>query len=96
MGYTRDKLRDAPRHREAPVQRCLPCHRTRFVYNDSQEATDWEEMPISLQHDWFRCSDVSVTGTYCDECTVYYHQLMTYGKSNPAREESIRDGCFPT
>jgi hypothetical protein len=46
-------------------------------------------MPEFLGHYWLRCPDFVGIDTYCNECTVYYHQLMTYGQPVHEPEGSI-------
>ena len=92
MGFAQDCQPGASEFGEAFLYQCLLCHRARLVYEKLQQTTDWEHMTIVLNHSWLRCPEFPVIDTYCDGCTVYYHQLMTYGKCLPKGEESALDG----
>jgi hypothetical protein len=92
MGFAQDCPPDASGFGEASLYQCLLCHRVRLVYEKPQKTTDWEQMTNVLNHSWLRHPEFPVIDTYCDGCTVYYHQLMTYGKSYPTSEESTPDG----
>jgi hypothetical protein len=47
--------------------------------NHLSTAAEWDELPglSSLPH---RAVEVVLSDTYCEECAVYYRQLLTYGQ----------------
>ncbi|WP_455388021.1 hypothetical protein [Petrachloros mirabilis] len=96
MSLTQDCPPGASGLREASLYQyhCLLCHRVRLVYENPQKLTGWEQMANVSNHSRLRCPEFPVIDTYCDGCTVYYHQLMTYGKAyaTPTPEESTPDG----
>lgn len=86
MGSVGNTFGGAVREEDTQVLRCLLCHRARLIYRECQGTTEWETMTEFLSHYWLRFPDFIGIDTYCDECTVYYHQLMTYGQSAQGHE----------
>ena len=80
MGSARDSSSMTLGHEDTHVLQCLLCHRVRLMYREHRVATEWERMTEFLSHYWLRFPDFVGIDTYCEECTVYYRQLMTYGQ----------------
>ena len=59
--------------------RCLLCHRMRSAESSELAAPQWDKLPELLHRYRIGLPEVFVSDTYCDECVVFYHQLMTYG-----------------
>ena len=89
MGSARDISRKNLGHEDTHVLQCLLCHRVRLMYREHRVATEWESMIEFLGHYWLRFPDFVGIDTYCDECTVYYHQLLTYGQPAQDSEASV-------
>lgn len=89
MGSAQDISRRNVEQEDTHVLQCLLCHRVRLIDREHEGATEWERMTEFLNHDWLRFPDFIGIDTYCEECTVYYHQLMTYGQPAQAPEPSI-------
>lgn len=62
--------------------RCLLCHRMRSADSSELAAPEWNQLP-----------EVFLSDTYCDDCAVFYRQLMTYG--DPGQGSGARDTPFP-
>lgn len=59
--------------------RCFLCRRICPAETPDHAAVEWDEFP-GVRHDYcFRLAEVVAADTYCEECAVFYHQLLTYG-----------------
>ena len=61
--------------------RCLLCRRMRAAESSGLAAAEWDELPGLLHRYRIRLPEVVVSDTYCEECAVFYRQLLTYGHS---------------
>jgi len=59
--------------------RCLLCRRTRPAESSARAASEWDELPGLLHRYHIRLPEVVMSDTYCEECAVFYRQLLTYG-----------------
>lgn len=59
--------------------RCLLCRRIRPAATCEQAAAEWDELPGLLHRYHIRLPEVVLSDTYCEECAVFYRQLLTYG-----------------
>lgn len=59
--------------------RCLLCRRIRPAESSEHAAAEWDEFPGLLHRYRIRLPEVVVSDTYCEECAVFYRQLLTYG-----------------
>ncbi len=59
--------------------RCLLCRRIRPAESAELATVEWDELPRLLHRYRIRLPDVVVSDTYCEECAVFYRQLLTYG-----------------
>ena len=64
--------------------RCLLCRRIRPAESSERAAGEWDELPGLLHRYRIRLPEVVVLDTYCEECAVFYRQLVTYGHSGEA------------
>jgi hypothetical protein len=60
--------------------RCLLCRRMRPAESSEHAAAEWDELPGLLHRYRIRLPEVVLSDTYCEECAVYYRQLLTYGQ----------------
>lgn len=76
------KLDESPTQAAEPdfhAVRCLLCRRMRPAESSELAAVEWDELPGLLHRYRIGLPEVFVSDTYCDECAVFYRQLMTYG-----------------
>jgi hypothetical protein len=59
--------------------RCLLCRRIRPAESPEHAAAEWDELPGLLHLYRIRLPEVVLSDTYCEECAVFYRQLLTYG-----------------
>ena len=59
--------------------RCLLCRRIRPAESSERAAAVWDELPGFLHRYRIGLPEVVVSDTYCEECAVFYRQLLTYG-----------------
>ena len=59
--------------------RCLLCRRIRPAESSERAAVEWDELPGLLHRYRIGLPEVVVSDTYCEECAVFYRQLLTYG-----------------
>jgi len=64
--------------------RCLLCRRIRPAESAEFVTVEWDELPRLLHRYRVRLPDIVLSDTYCEECAVFYRQLLTYG--HPAQE----------
>lgn len=58
---------------------CLLCRRIRPAESSEHAAAQWDELPELLHRYRIRLPEVVVSDTYCEECAIFYRQLLTYG-----------------
>ena len=68
--------------RDFHAVRCLLCHRMRSADSSELAAPEWNQLP-----------EVFLSYTYCDDCAVFYRQLMTYG--HPGQGLGVWDTPLP-
>lgn len=61
------------------ADRCLLCRRIRPVESSERAAAEWDELSGLLHRYRIRLAEIVVSDTYCEECAVFYRQLLTYG-----------------
>lgn len=59
--------------------RCFLCRRICPAETSEHTAIEWDKFPGVLPHYRIRLHEVVAADTYCEECAVFYHQLLTYG-----------------
>ena len=59
--------------------RCLLCRRMRSAEPSERGEAEWDELPGLLHRYGIGLPEVLVSDTYCEECAVFYRQLLTYG-----------------
>jgi len=65
-----------------PAVRCLLCRRIRPVESTECASIQWDELPGLLHRYRIRLPEIVVSDTYCEECAIFYQQLLTYGHGN--------------
>ena len=73
--------------------RCLLCHRMCSAESSEFAVPEWDELSGFLHRCRIGLPEVFVSDTYCDECAVFYRQLMTYGY--PGQGSGVRDARLP-
>lgn len=59
--------------------RCLLCRRMRPAESSEPATSEWNQLAGFLHRYRIGLPEVFVSDTYCEECAVFYRQLMTYG-----------------
>lgn len=78
------------------ARRCLLCRRVQSAEEDGQDASEWEDLAVFLDRRHLALSAVVVSDFYCDECTVFYRQLLTYGQPGQSVAGWTSYGPFTT
>lgn len=63
-----------------PVVRCSLCRRVRDDAGSGGATPRWCDIVEFMRANHLRPSEFLLTDTYCDECSVFYRQLVTYGR----------------
>ena len=63
------------------ILRCGLCRRVQDQAGQSTEPTGWMDLQAYLLARRLEPRDVVYTESYCQECTLAYHRLTTYGRT---------------
>ena len=63
------------------VVRCGLCRRVQDQAGQNAEPDGWMDLQVFLRQRRLEPRDVLYTEAYCQDCTLAYHRLTTYGRA---------------
>lgn len=78
------------------VLRCALCRRVRDDEDVECRQAQWSDVMTYMAKYHLEPSDIVLSDTQCDECTLFYRQLLTYGQVGQSYAGWTTHGPFTT